>query len=125
MSLSATIAPVMGEYERSSTAVLNAYVAPRTVAYLRALNEKLAALGLPRSMLLIQNNGGAVSVEEGVGCPAVETKGRQRVAMGDEEIEDAALRGDGGAAAHVFFADGIEVLEMRGAGVGGNAGHPQ
>ena len=41
ISVSSAIAPIMGEYERGSTAVLNAYVAPRTVAYLRALNDRL------------------------------------------------------------------------------------
>ena len=61
---SAQVAAVIGEYERSSTAVLNAYIAPRTVSYLRKLNCELAGLGLPVALLLIQNNGGAVSVEE-------------------------------------------------------------
>jgi len=64
ITLSSRLAPIMGEYERSSTAVMNAYVAPRTVGYLRGLNERLAALGLKRPILLIQNNGGAVSVEQ-------------------------------------------------------------
>jgi N-methylhydantoinase A len=64
VTLSSALAPIMGEYERGSTAALNAYVAPRTVAYLTALNERLSALGLPAPLLLIQNNGGAVSVEQ-------------------------------------------------------------
>jgi N-methylhydantoinase A len=61
---SAKVAAVIGEYERSSTAVLNAYIAPRTVAYLRRLEAHLNDLGLVSPLLLIQNNGGAVSVEE-------------------------------------------------------------
>jgi N-methylhydantoinase A len=61
---SAAIAPVMGEYERTSTAVLNAYVTPRTVTYLQSLNARLLQLGLQRPMLLIQSNGGAISVEQ-------------------------------------------------------------
>ncbi|MSP89805.1 MAG: hydantoinase/oxoprolinase family protein [Alphaproteobacteria bacterium] len=64
ITLSSQLAPIMGEYERSSTAVMNAYVAPRTVGYLRALNDRLAALGLARPILMIQNNGGAVSVDQ-------------------------------------------------------------
>ncbi len=64
ISLSSDVAPIMGEYERSSTVVLNAYVAPRTLAYLRALDGELAALGLPSPLILIQSNGGAVSVAE-------------------------------------------------------------
>ena len=61
---SARTAAVIGEYERSSTAVLNAYIAPRTVSYLRRLEAKLKDLGLSSPLLLIQNNGGAVSVDE-------------------------------------------------------------
>ena len=35
VSVSSEITPIIGEYERSSTAVVNAYIAPRTVSYLR------------------------------------------------------------------------------------------
>ena len=61
---SAAIAPVMGEYERTSTAVLNAYITPRTVTYLQNLNRHLLSLGLKHPMLLIQSNGGAISVDQ-------------------------------------------------------------
>jgi len=61
---SAAIAPVIGEYERTSTAVLNAYVTPRTVTYLQNLNDRLLALGLQRPILLIQSNGGAIAVDQ-------------------------------------------------------------
>ena len=44
--------PTMGEYERGSTAVVNAYVAPKVTSYLRALDEQLRQFGLPRSLLL-------------------------------------------------------------------------
>jgi len=64
VSVSSDVAPVMGEYERSSTTVLNAYVGPRSLSYLRDLDRRLATLGLPNRMLLIQNNSGAVSVDE-------------------------------------------------------------
>ena len=58
------VASVMGEYERGSTAVLNAYVAPRTVGYLRALEVALAEAGLGAPLLLMQNNGGSITVSE-------------------------------------------------------------
>jgi N-methylhydantoinase A len=70
ISQSAKVAPVIGEYERSSTAVLNAYVAPRTVSYLQGLNRSLSELGLPVPLLLIQNNGGAISIDEIADRPA-------------------------------------------------------
>ena len=36
----------MGEYERSSTAVINAYVSPSIVSYVRRLAAALAERGL-------------------------------------------------------------------------------
>ena len=64
VSASHDIAPVMGEYERGSTTVVNAYLAPKVVAYLQALDRQLRQLGLTRSILLVQSNGGAVSVDQ-------------------------------------------------------------
>ena len=61
----------MGEYERSSTAVVNAYIAPKVTSYLSALDEQLSQLGLPRSLLLLQSNGGAVSVAEVASRPVM------------------------------------------------------
>ena len=69
VSASHEIAPVIGEYERSSTAVVNAYVAPRTATYLQRLNERLADLGLQRPILLTQNNGGVIPLERIVARP--------------------------------------------------------
>lgn len=64
ISLSSEVMPTMGEYERGSTAVVNAYIAPKVTSYLAALDEQLRQLGLSRSLLLLQSNGGAVSVSE-------------------------------------------------------------
>lgn len=63
VSTSSDVLPIMGEYERSSTTVINAYLAPVVVSYLETLNGQLQSLGLTRSMLLVQSNGGAVSVD--------------------------------------------------------------
>ena len=64
ISLSSEVMPTMGEYERGSTAVVNAYIAPKVTSYLAALDEQLRQFGLPRSLLLLQSNGGAVSVAQ-------------------------------------------------------------
>jgi len=64
LSVSHVIAPIMGEYERTTTAVLNAYVSPGTLSYLRALNDALVESGLQSPFVLIQSNGGAVSAAE-------------------------------------------------------------
>ncbi len=64
VSISAAGSPQMGEYERSSTAVIDAYVGPKTVSYLRSLAAKLEAMGLRRSLLVLQSNGGALSIDQ-------------------------------------------------------------
>jgi N-methylhydantoinase A len=64
ISTSAAVSPLMGEYERTSTAVINAALSPRIVAYLRSLDEELSSLGLPRAIMLVQSNGGAASVSQ-------------------------------------------------------------
>ena len=70
VSKSSVVAPIAGEYERGSTTVLNAYVAPRTVGYLQALARRLKDQGLRSPLLLIQNNGGAVTVDRIAERPA-------------------------------------------------------
>ena len=71
ISLSSEVMPTMGEYERGSTAVVNAYVAPKVTSYLGALDQQLRQLGLPRSLLLLQSNGGAVSVGQVANRPVM------------------------------------------------------
>jgi len=64
ISASHEVAPIMGEYERSSTAVVNAYLTPRVVPYLQRLDTTLRERGLKHPILLLQSNGGAVSVDQ-------------------------------------------------------------
>ena len=64
VSCSGDIAPIMGEYERSATVVVNAYVGPRVAPYLHSLEERLSALGLRHPLLIVQSNGGALNVAE-------------------------------------------------------------
>ena len=62
VTTSSSVSPLMGEYERSSTAVINSALSPRIVSYLRNLDAELASLGLARPVLLVQSNGGASSL---------------------------------------------------------------
>lgn len=59
---SASLAPVVGEYARGSTAVMNAYLAPRVSTYLRATEARLEQAGLRAPLLLMQSNGGVAPV---------------------------------------------------------------
>jgi N-methylhydantoinase A len=67
---SADIAPLIGEYERTSTAVVDAAVAPRIVPYLRNLSAQLTANGYRRRLLLMQSNGGMLTVDQACRRPA-------------------------------------------------------
>ena len=68
--LSSEIAPVIGEYARTSTTVAAAAVAPRVVPYLISLQKKLSEEGLRAPLLLMQSNGGLVTVDEAARNPA-------------------------------------------------------
>lgn len=58
VSISSDIAPVTGEYERVSTTVVNAYVAPTLEKYLVDLQRRLKSEGLKVPILVFQASGG-------------------------------------------------------------------
>jgi N-methylhydantoinase A len=73
VSVSTAIAPIAGEYERQSTTVVDAYVAPRLAAYLSRLDSALSAMGLRYPMMLVKNNGGTGTVAEIMRAPVALT----------------------------------------------------
>jgi N-methylhydantoinase A len=60
LSLSHEVLPEIGEYERSSTTVVNAYVGPIVDRYLGALESGLADAGVEAPLLMMQSNGGVI-----------------------------------------------------------------
>ncbi|CDX24281.1 5-oxoprolinase [Mesorhizobium sp. ORS 3324] len=62
---SAEVWPVIREYERSSTAILNGYVHPRVSGYLTALEARLKDRGVPARPMLTKSNGGLMNAAEG------------------------------------------------------------
>jgi N-methylhydantoinase A len=62
VSLSSRLAPIMGEYERGSTTVIDAFIRKRVVTYLEALGQRLRELGFKGEVTLIQSNGGAIGL---------------------------------------------------------------
>lgn len=65
VSLSSRILPEYREYERTSTTVINAYLAPLMSQYLRRLQDRLA--GCP--VRVMQSNGGAVHATTAADAP--------------------------------------------------------
>ncbi len=60
----------LGEYERTSTAVLNAYLQPVAARYLRRLSEGLFDAGCTAPVLVMQSSGGMTPVLDAERFPA-------------------------------------------------------
>ena len=58
VTLSHEIAREWREYERASSAVLNAYIAPKVGGYLESLERELDGLGVGATLHVMQSNGG-------------------------------------------------------------------
>ena len=63
VSVATEILPEIREFERCSTASLNAYLQPVVANYLARLEERLASEGAPAEILIVQSNGGVMSVD--------------------------------------------------------------
>ncbi len=63
ISLSHEVMPSAPEFERTSTTLVNAYVAPRIERYLSRLAERLRAAGYRHDLLIMQSNGGIMTPE--------------------------------------------------------------
>jgi N-methylhydantoinase A len=60
VSLSSEVSPVSGEYERTMTTVVNAYLAPVLARYIRRLADQLSAEGLRYPIQLMTCAGGTI-----------------------------------------------------------------
>ncbi|MBM3596898.1 MAG: hydantoinase/oxoprolinase family protein [Alphaproteobacteria bacterium] len=63
--LSSEVWPIIREYERTVTTVINGYVQPRVAHYLGSLQKALAEMGVPAEPLVTKSNGGVMSAELG------------------------------------------------------------
>jgi len=63
-TLSSEIAPTPGEYERTSTAVINAYAGKITQSYLRDLEKRLAETAYRGPIMVMQGYGGLLPAGE-------------------------------------------------------------
>jgi N-methylhydantoinase A len=94
VSISTDVSREIREYERTSTAVMNAYVGPRVSRYLTTLERRLQQGGFAGEALLTQSNGGMMSLA---------TARRQAVRMMESGPAAGVI-----AAAHVCRRLGIE-----------------
>ena len=63
LSISAEVLPVINEYERTSTTVINAYVRPIVERYLNRLIGEVKRTGIDAPLLLMQSNGGLTTAK--------------------------------------------------------------
>jgi N-methylhydantoinase A len=63
ISLSHEVMPKAPEFERTSTTLVNAYVAPRIASYTQRLTGKLRDAGFGGQMLIMQSTGGVMPPE--------------------------------------------------------------
>jgi len=63
------VAPEFREFERLSTAVVNAYLGPVMQGYIRRLADRLSDLGLTVAPHLTQSNGGVIGFEQAARLP--------------------------------------------------------
>ena len=89
ISLSHRIANEWREYERTSTTVVNAAVAPTVDSYLRDLESRVRAEGVDASIHIMQSNGGMTTASRAAGnlstrfCPdPSEGRSRRRMPAG-------------------------------------------
>jgi N-methylhydantoinase A len=64
VTLSSTLVPRLGEYERTATTLVNAYLGPRIAAYTATLEERLGA-----RVFLLDSSGGVMTPEQAGRAP--------------------------------------------------------
>ena len=69
LTLSHEIAPIVGEYERTSTAALNAGLGPVVQRYLVNLRDRLTAEGFHGTLLVMQAYGGLLPFDKAASSP--------------------------------------------------------
>jgi N-methylhydantoinase A len=69
LCISAEVLPLINEYERSSTTVINAYVRPIVERYLNRLIGEVKRIGIDAPLLLMQSNGGLTTARAAAVTP--------------------------------------------------------
>ena len=70
VSRSSEVVAEFREYERASTTVLNAYLAPATSRYLRSLRDRAPGSGIEPGISVMRSSGGLMDVDEAARLPA-------------------------------------------------------
>jgi N-methylhydantoinase A len=74
VTVSTDVSRELREYERTSTAVVNAYVGPAVSTYMTAMKDGLTDRGCSAPLMITQSNGGIMSVDAAVVQPVRTTE---------------------------------------------------
>ena len=126
------IARKSGEYERTSTTVLNAYIGPKTSRYVSNLERLLEQDGFAGRLLIMQSNGGLMSADAAKRVPvAMMESGPVGGVIAAAQVStalgfDNSIAFDmGGTTAKASLVHGREPSVAEGYYIGGYAnGHP-
>src|SRR5207245_9432045 len=64
VSISGEMSPVLGEYERTASTMVNAYLAKKVDGYIGALAERLRRGGFKNQLMVMLSNGGVTPAED-------------------------------------------------------------
>jgi N-methylhydantoinase A len=71
VSLSCEVSPIIGEYERTATTVLNSYLAPKVADYLSRIETLLRDRGFSGNFNVLNSSGGVVPASEAARKPVL------------------------------------------------------
>jgi N-methylhydantoinase A len=120
------------EYERTSTTVMNAYIGPKTSAYVGRMQDRLSEEGFEGRFLIMQSNGGVMSPQTAKALPvAMMESGPVGGVIAAAEVgrrlgfKDVISFDMGGTTAKTSLIKDGEVSIAQGYFVGGySSGHP-
>jgi N-methylhydantoinase A len=69
LSMSHQVVPLSGEYERTSTTVIDAYIGSKVSSYLHAIEDDLRDAGLRQRVFVMQTVGGTAPIDHVAGRP--------------------------------------------------------
>ena len=131
--MSSEVCPEIREYERATTTVMSAYVAPVMTTYLTRLQERLRGLGITAPVHIMDSSGGAMSVDlaarravytvesgPAAGVLAAQQLGTDVISfdMGGTTAKAGVVRGGRADVTHQFHVGGKGSFGGRRAGTG-------
>ncbi len=145
ITLSHEVAREWREYERASTAIMNAYIAPPVEKYLTCLQDEMHQLGVRSTLYVMQSSGGILTVDTAIkhpvqtllsgpvggvigGTALAEATGRPNlicVDMGGTSFDMSLIRGGRPTVTSQTYLEGLPLLmaiqEIHTIGAGGGS----